>query len=182
MRALPLTRADAGGGAPRTIDLAAIDLVRDRERGVPRYNDFRRMLRLPPAADFAALTGDEAAARELAEVYAGIEDVDLMVGLYAEVPPEGFGISETAFRIFVLMASRRLKSAHAFTDDYRPGVYTAEGLAWIEDATMAGVIARHCPALAATAADVVNPFAPWDRASNRRSGSTAPFAPAPEAP
>lgn len=182
MRALPRSRSDAGGGAPRTIDLGAIDVVRDRERGVPRYNDFRRMLRLPPAADFAALTGDETAAAELAAVYADIEDVDLMVGLYAEAPPEGFGISETAFRIFVLMASRRLKSAPAFTDDYRPEVYTAEGLAWIEEATMSGVIARHHPALAAMAGDVVNPFVPWDRASNRRSGATAPFAAAPEAP
>ena len=63
MRALPRSRADAGGGGPRTIDLGAIDVVRDRERGVPRYNDFRRMLRLPPAADFAALTGDAASAR-----------------------------------------------------------------------------------------------------------------------
>lgn len=182
MRALPRSRADAGGGAPRTVDLGAIDVVRDRERGVPRYNDFRRMLRLPPAADFLALTSDAALAEELAEVYRDIEDVDLMVGLYAEAPPEGFGISETAFRIFVLMASRRLKSAPAFTDEYRPEVYTPEGLAWIEEATMAGVIARHCPALSATVGDVVNPFAPWDRPSNRRSGATAPFAPAREAP
>ena len=182
MRALPRARADAGAGAPRTLDLGAIDVVRDRERGVPRYNEFRRMLRLAPAGDFAELAGDPAVAAELAGVYRDVEDVDLMVGLYAEAPPEGFGISETAFRIFVLMASRRLKSTPAFTDDWRPEVYSAEGLAWIERATMAGVIARHCPALAATAADLVNPFAPWDRASNRRSGATAPFAPAPEAP
>ena len=28
-------------------DLATLDIVRDRERGVPRYNDFREMLRMP---------------------------------------------------------------------------------------------------------------------------------------
>lgn len=175
MRALPRSRADAGGGAPRTVNLAAIDVVRDRERGVPRYNDFRRMLRLAPADDFLSLTGDATLADELAHVYRDIEEVDLMVGLYAEKPPEGFGISETAFRIFVLMASRRLKSAPAFTDEYRPEVYTPEGLAWIDDATMSGIVARQCPALAATVHDVVNPFAPWDRAGNRHSGATAPF-------
>ena len=177
MRALTRTRADAHG-SERVIDLAAIDLVRDRERGVPRYNDFRRMLRLPPAASIAELAGDPREAALMAGLYGDVEDVDLMVGLYAERPPEGFGISETAFRIFVLMASRRLKSDPAFTDDYRPEVLTPEGLRWIEDATMARVIARHVPALAGVVADVRNPFAPWDDPANRRSGSSAPFAPA----
>jgi hypothetical protein len=155
--------------------------VRDRERGVPRYNDFRRMLRLPPAASIDDLAGDPADAAVLRELYAGVEDVDLMVGLYAERLPEGFGISETAFRIFVLMASRRLKSDPAFTDEYTADVLTPEGMRWIEEATMAGVIARHMPGLAGVVADVRNPFAPWDDPANRRSGSPSPFAAA-EAP
>jgi len=178
MRALTRNRADATTGTARHVDLGSIDVVRDRERGVPRYNEFRRMLRLTPAADFLSLAGGDAeTASELAGVYRDVEEVDLMVGLYAEPLPEGFGISETAFRIFVLMASRRLKSTPAFTDDFRPEVYTPEGLAWIESATMAGVIARHTPALAGVVGDVINPFAPWDVAANRRSGATAPFTP-----
>ncbi|MDT5024646.1 MAG: hypothetical protein QOE61_1072 [Micromonosporaceae bacterium] len=32
------------------LDLAAADILRVRERGVPRYNEFRRLLRLAPAA------------------------------------------------------------------------------------------------------------------------------------
>ena len=36
--------------------------------------------------------------------------VDLQVGLLGEPLPPGFGFSDTAFRIFILMASRRLKS------------------------------------------------------------------------
>ena len=56
-----------------------------------------------------------------------LEKVDLMTGLYAEPLPTGFGFSETAFRIFVLMASRRLKSDRFFTDDYRAENYTEFG-------------------------------------------------------
>ena len=41
--------AERGSGSEQRIDLAAVDIVRDRERGMPRYNDFRRMLRLPPS-------------------------------------------------------------------------------------------------------------------------------------
>ena len=28
------------------LDLGAVDIMRDRERGVPRYNEFRRLLHL----------------------------------------------------------------------------------------------------------------------------------------
>jgi hypothetical protein len=90
------------------VDLAAIDILRSRERGVPRYNEFRRLLRLPEDRSFDDLTQDPQAAAELATVYDSIEDVDLTVGLNAEPPPPGFGFGDTAFRIFILMASRRL--------------------------------------------------------------------------
>ena len=33
------------------LDLGAVDIIRDRERGVPRYNEFRRQLHLTPAED-----------------------------------------------------------------------------------------------------------------------------------
>ena len=45
----------------------------------------------------------------------------------AEPLPEGMGFSDTAFRIFLLMASRRLKSDRFLSQDYRPEVYTKEG-------------------------------------------------------
>ena len=63
--------------------------------------------------------------RELQEVYGHVEKVDLLVGMHAETPPPGFAISDTAFRIFILMAGRRIKSDRFFTDDFTPEVYTA---------------------------------------------------------
>src|SRR5205814_698528 len=38
------------------IDLSVVDIVRDRRRGVPRYNDFRAALRLPRAHDWQDLS------------------------------------------------------------------------------------------------------------------------------
>ena len=74
---------------------------------------------------------------DLRKVYGNdVNKVDLMTGLYAEPLPPGFGFSETAFLIFVLMASRRLKSDRFFTDDYRAEVYTATGLKFIDETTM----------------------------------------------
>jgi Animal haem peroxidase len=177
LRELPRGPADVDAGDHRLIDLATIDIVRDRERSLPRYNDFRRMLRLPPKR-LEELAGDDPRTlARLAELYGGDADrVDLMVGLYGEAPPEGFGFSETAFRIFILMASRRLKADPLFTDDWGPGLYTREGLRWIEEATMPSVIARHMPRLAPVMDDVKNAFVPWDLPSNRRSGRSRPFA------
>ncbi|GII91873.1 peroxidase family protein [Sinosporangium siamense] len=144
------------------IDLGTVDLVRDRERGVPRYNGFRRMLGKRPVESFDELESGDL----LREVYDGdVDRVDTMIGMYAETPPEGFGFSETAFRIFVLMASRRLKSDPFFTELYTPAVYTPEGLAWIDDTGMVDVLLRHHPELAPALAGVPNAFAPWRRLS-----------------
>ena len=62
-----------------------------------------------------------------------IDRVDLLVGMYAEPLPPGFAFSDTALRVFILMATRRLNSDRFFTDDFRAEVYTPEGMDWIAD-------------------------------------------------
>jgi hypothetical protein len=145
------------------VDLAATDIVRIRERGVPRYNEFRRLFHLKPAATFEELTDNPKWAEELRAVYGDVERVDLMVGLYAEPLPKGFGFSDTAFRVFILMASRRLKSDRFFTDDYNAETYTQAGLDWIDESTMVDVLKRHYPQLEPALRGVENAFAPWRR-------------------
>ena len=145
------------------MDLAATDVLRIRELGVPRYNEFRRLLHLRPAEDFESLTDNQEWARELRQVYGDVERVDLMVGMYAEPRPTGFAFSDTAFRIFVLMASRRLNSDRFFTRDYTPQVYTQAGLDWIDANSMATVLLRHYPHLRPSMRSVANAFVPWER-------------------
>jgi hypothetical protein len=146
------------------IDLAAVDIMRDRERGVPRYNEFRRLLHLRPFSSIDELTPNKRWVEELKEVYGDdIERVDLMAGMFAETPPAGFGFSDTAFRVFILMASRRLNSDRFFTRDYHPRVYTRAGIEWINENDMAGVLLRHYPELTAALRGVKTAFAPWSR-------------------
>jgi arachidonate 15-lipoxygenase len=104
----------------------------------------------------------------LKSVYPNPEQVDLMIGLYAEERPQGFAISETAFRVFLLMAARRLKADRFFTYDYRPEVYTPEGIEWVETNTLATVLARHYPRLRTELEGVENAFKPWGAAASRR--------------
>ena len=65
--------------------------------------------------------------------------------MQAEKPPKGFGFSDTAFRIFILMASRRLKSDRFFTDDFRPEVYTQVGYDWVNETRDEGRAAAALP-------------------------------------
>lgn len=84
-------------------------VYRDRERGVPRYNEFRKNLLMSPIKKWEDLTDDEEAIDALKEVYEDdINKVDVNVGLHAEKKIKGFAISETAFFIFLLVASRLL--------------------------------------------------------------------------
>ncbi|GAA2827309.1 hypothetical protein HD593_010699 [Nonomuraea rubra] len=158
----PNTLRDLVRVSGERVDIGTLDVLRDRERGVPRYNDFRRMLRKPPVTEFARMDGDPGWARQLEEVYEGDpERVDVTIGLLAEPKPPGFALSDTAFRVFVLMASRRLKSDPFFTDLYTPEVYSPEGLDWIDRTGMTEVLLRHHPELAPALSGVPHAFAPW---------------------
>ena len=142
------------------VDLATTDVLRDRERGLPRYNEFRALMHRKPVASFEELARDPGAADELRDVYGHVDRVDLMVGLYAESRPRGFAFCDTAFRVFLLMASRRLKSDRFFTRDYTPAVYTETGLDWIDRATLSSILLRHHPELAPVIRHD-NAFKPW---------------------
>ncbi|MFC5212958.1 peroxidase family protein [Streptomyces coerulescens] len=143
------------------IDLSVVDLVRTRRRGVPRYNDFRAGLHQPRIRSFEELTENTETLARLKEVYRTVDEIDTVVGLFGENPPTGFGFSDTAFRVFILMASRRLQSDRFLTVDYRPEVYTPLGIDWVERGGMNSVILRHCPELAALLPRGASAFAPW---------------------
>jgi hypothetical protein len=141
-------------------DLAVVDILRDRERGVPRYCESRRQLGMSAPTSFEELTDNPTWRAEIKALYPTVEDVDLLVGTLAETGPPSFGFSDTVFRIFILMASRRLKSDRFFTTDFTPEVYTQAGWDWIQDNTFRSVLTRHCPSVAPLFEGVRNVFLP----------------------
>lgn len=150
-------------------DLGAADLLRARERGVPRYNEFRRQLGLKPIIDFEDLTDDQEVIDKLKALYNNdVEMLDLMIGTLAEGHrPDGFGFGETMFQIFILNATRRLQADRFYTDCYNEKYYTKEGLDWIDKTDLKAVILRHYPELASTGlGNIRNAFEPWDTGRN----------------
>nr|GMD54091.1 alpha-dioxygenase 1 [Ipomoea batatas]GMD56971.1 alpha-dioxygenase 1 [Ipomoea batatas] len=153
-----------GTDRPDPIDLIALEVYRDRERSVARYNDFRRAILLIPISKWEDLTDDEEAVKTLREVYGDdVEELDLLVGLMAEKKIKGFAISETAFIIFVLMASRRLEADRFFTSNYNEETYTKKGLEWVNTTeSLKDVLDRHYPEMSEKWMNSTSAFSVWD--------------------
>jgi len=67
------------------LDLAAININRGRERGLPDYNTVRENYGLPALDDFSELCDDPETAVLLEEIYLDIDDIDPWVGMLAEI-------------------------------------------------------------------------------------------------
>ncbi|GAA2120898.1 peroxidase family protein [Nocardioides bigeumensis] len=167
----PASMQDVSVPGIGVMDLAAVDLYRDRERGVPTFNQLRREIGLKPITRYDDLIDDPDVVAELRDLYGtddegrdNVDDIDLLIGTLTEAHrPTAFGFGETLFQIFILNASWRLLGDRFYTDDYRSEVYTTEGLAWIDEASFKSVLLRNVPALAETGlANITNAFEPWD--------------------
>jgi hypothetical protein len=145
------------------IDLAELDIFREREDGTGSYNDLRRSLGEPPVTSFMELTGGDAAlARELEIVYEGdVDKVDAGIGILAEPKPDGFALGFVQFYQFVLNAPRRVKSNRFLSEGYTREEY-AEGIDWVEHGGgFKGVVRRHLPGLRDRLEGVKRGFTPW---------------------
>ncbi|OIV94156.1 hypothetical protein TanjilG_03606 [Lupinus angustifolius] len=146
------------------VDMASMEVYRDREREVARYNEFRRNLLMIPISKWEDLTDEEEVIEVLKEVYGDdIEKLDLIVGLQAEKKIKGFAISETAFFIFLMMASRRIEADRFFTSNFNSQTYTNKGLEWVNRTeSLKDVIDRHYPEMTKKWMRCSSAFSVWD--------------------
>ncbi|XP_076945231.1 alpha-dioxygenase PIOX-like [Bidens hawaiensis] len=153
-----------GTDRPDLVDLPSLEIYRDRERNVARYNEFRRSLFLIPISKWEDLTDDKEAIDTLREVYNNdVEQLDLLVGMAAEKKIKGFAISETAFVIFIIMASRRLEADRFFTSDFNEEVYTKKGLEWVNTTeSLKDVLDRHYENMTDKWMNSASAFTVWD--------------------
>lgn len=88
------------------LDLAAININRGRERGLPDYNTVRSDFGLPKISEFSDLCSTVEVANLIEEIYGSIDNIDPWVGMLAEdhLPGSLFGelvmkILESQFRV-----------------------------------------------------------------------------------
>src|SRR5690606_24147026 len=154
------------------LDLAMIDVLRDREDGVPRFNELRRRWGMPQFTAWSDFTDDPDQISRLKAVYQAdgcsdqeaIDRVDLLVGTLGSAKrPSGYGFGEELFTLFILNATRRLEADPFYTTWYDADHYTEAGIEWVDQTIFKDVLLRHYPRLAETGlANVENAFEPWD--------------------
>ncbi|BBN01025.1 fatty acid alpha-dioxygenase [Marchantia polymorpha subsp. ruderalis] len=168
MRNLPVTNDD-GTYRKEHVDLPAIETFRDRSRRVARYNQFRRSMLMPAIKKWEDLTDEAATIEVIKEVYGDdVEKLDLLVGLLGEKKIPGFAISETAFFIFVLMATRRLESDARFTSRFNEENYTKIGLQWVNKTEgLKDVVQRHYPDIVTNWMTASSAFSIWSAPADK---------------
>ena len=149
------------------IDIAAIDLLRDRERGIPGYNQARKLFGYPPLESYDEMGVDADVKAKLEKHYGhapeGLYRMDLQVGmLHDRDRPEGFAFDDFRFRLFIHAAASRIEQDPFFNELFEPEVYTDWGLQHIEEMNRKKLLLLHCPELKASGlAGINNAFEPW---------------------
>eukprot|EP00803_Ostreobium_quekettii_P004084 evm.model.scf_1104EXC.2 EVM.evm.TU.scf_1104EXC.2 scf_1104EXC:35595-45057(+) len=88
LRSFLFANLNADPGSPDK-DLAAFNIQRGRDMGLPPYNKAREAHGLEPAGDFGNITGDPVVAELLREVYVDVNAVDAFIGGLAEDAVQG---------------------------------------------------------------------------------------------
>lgn len=77
------------------LDLAALNIQRGRDHGLPDYNDIRKFYTGTPARTFADITKNTTLAAALQTQYGTIDNIDLWIGILAEDMLPGKSVGKT---------------------------------------------------------------------------------------
>lgn len=130
-------------GAPGQggLDLAAINIMRGRERGLADYNTIRASVGLQRITKFSEITSKTDVSRLLAQIYGDVNNIDPWVGMLSEDPMEGtiFGptVTEIMHRQFT-----ELRDGDRFFYKNDPALSPAE-VAEIDNTKFSAIIKRN---------------------------------------
>jgi Animal haem peroxidase len=121
------------------IDLAALNMQRGRDHGMPPFNQVRQDYGLPALTSFAELTSDPDLQAKLASAYATIEDIDAWVGMISEKHSGKAMMGLTAVTI-LKDQFQRLRDGDRF---WYEAYLDPTDLATIKKQTLSGIIRRN---------------------------------------
>jgi len=121
-------------------DLAALNIQRGRDHGLPGYNQARIDLGLIAATDFAGLTSDVALQAALATVYENVDAVDLWVGGLAEDDQFAGGLVGELFFTILRDQFERLRDGDRF---WYQNHLTPALVEYVESRSLAKILRRN---------------------------------------
>ena len=120
-------------------DLAALNIQRGRDHGLPSYVAVRGHRGLAAIDGFADIPADPDVQARLGEAYSAVEDIDLLVGALAELPAEGAMVGETILAV-LSDQFQRLRDGDRY---WYQNLYSGATLAELESTTLADIIRRN---------------------------------------
>jgi hypothetical protein len=126
-------------GSPGT-DLAAVDIQRGRDHGLPDYNTTRVAYGLAPVTSFAEITSNVDLQNRLQAIYGNVDNIDLIVGCLAEDHLPGASVGPLTEAIIVNQFTR-LRAGDRYW--YQNNIFTPDQLAALENTTLADILRRN---------------------------------------
>ncbi len=108
-------------------DLAALNIQRGRDHGIPTYNELRQSLGLDVRIDFSDVTSDMIVQAKLAAAYTSVDDIDAWVGGLAE-DAYGGGLVGELFHVIIRDQFEAIRAGDPFWSAANPLPAIAEGL------------------------------------------------------
>ena len=121
------------------LDLAALNIQRGRDHGLPSYNHAREYMGLPPVTEFWEISSNREVQVRLAAAYGHVDYVELWVGCLAEDTKPGALVGPLAHAV-LKEQFERLRDGDRFW--YARHFKGAERR-WIESTTLADIIRRN---------------------------------------
>ncbi|XP_037073970.1 eosinophil peroxidase-like [Pollicipes pollicipes] len=126
------------------MDLAAINMQRGREHGLPSYNGFREFCGLPRVTDFFELNTvmSNNTASAYSDVYGHPDDMDLWSGVVSEKPLDGSMVGPTLACLIAEQQFRVLKEGDRFWFENQglPSSFTPEQIDAIHQVKLSNII------------------------------------------
>ncbi|MDP6360388.1 MAG: peroxidase family protein, partial [Planctomycetota bacterium] len=123
------------------LDLAALNIQRGRDHGLPDYNTMRIAFGLEPARTFMDITSDPVIAGRLRSLYGSVHNVDSWVGALAEDHVEGASTGELLFAA-IKQQFENLRDGDRFYYENDPA-FTEQDLDVINSTSLADIIRRN---------------------------------------
>jgi len=125
---------------PAAMDLAATNIQRGRDAGLPSLNQMRTALGLSAYTSFSQITTDSVVASALQTAYTNINNIDLWVGGLAETPVPGAMVGQT-FQNIISSQMIRLRDGDALYWENQP--WALGDFDWLQSQTLSKIILRN---------------------------------------
>ena len=129
-------------GAPGAggLDLAALNIQRGRDHGLPKFNEVRQAFNLSPIS-IQQLTNDPQLRTALTELYGSADHIDAWVGMLAEKKAPNRAVGQT-LQVILKRQFRRLRDGDRFYYRIDPGLNYADRLL-VSQSSLAEIITRN---------------------------------------